>query len=214
MTSSRSTLRSSLVKVKQPRPDRKKKGVVYEVPCKDCPSVYIGETGRTLEKQISEHKTAVKKSDPKVVLQCTPGPTSTRSTGKPPPVKQEEGGYWKRRVLESCTSTSNPKPHCRTQAADVQQPCCLLQGQRVQNHPCHCGGWVRTVPPQTEPQQPLFPSEGAPQGQVGSGKGDDPHCSLRFLLHLVLLQQHGCSLTTALCLLYCTLHIYYYFCSY
>ena len=39
--------------------DMKKKGVVYEVPCKDCPSVYIGETGRTLEKRISEHKTAV-----------------------------------------------------------------------------------------------------------------------------------------------------------
>ena len=65
VTSSRSTLRSSLVKVKQPRPDSKKKGVVYEAPCKDCPSVYIGETGRTLEKQISEHKTAVKKNDPK-----------------------------------------------------------------------------------------------------------------------------------------------------
>ena len=63
--SSRSTLRSSLVKVKQPRPDRKKKGVVYEVPCKDCPRVYIGETGRTLKKRISEHKTAVKNNDPK-----------------------------------------------------------------------------------------------------------------------------------------------------
>ena len=36
VTSSRSTLRSSLVKVKQPRPDRKKQGVVYEVLCKDC----------------------------------------------------------------------------------------------------------------------------------------------------------------------------------
>ena len=47
---SASTLRSSLVKVKQARPDRKKKGVVYEVLCKDCPCVYIGETGRTLEK--------------------------------------------------------------------------------------------------------------------------------------------------------------------
>ena len=65
MTSSKSTLRSSLVNVKQPRPDRKKKGVVYEVPCKDCPSVYIGETGRTLEKQLSEHKSAVRKNDPK-----------------------------------------------------------------------------------------------------------------------------------------------------
>ena len=63
--SSRSSLRSSQVKVKQPRPDRKKKGVVYEVPCKDSLCVYIGKTGRSLEKRISEHKTAVKKNDPK-----------------------------------------------------------------------------------------------------------------------------------------------------
>ena len=52
--------------VQQPRPDSKKKGVVYEVPCKDCPSVYIGETGRTLEKRITEHKTAMKKNDPRM----------------------------------------------------------------------------------------------------------------------------------------------------
>ena len=62
---SASTLRSSLVKVKHIRPDRKKKGVVYKVPCKDCPCVYIGETGRTLEKRLSEHRTSVKKNDPK-----------------------------------------------------------------------------------------------------------------------------------------------------
>ena len=39
------TLRSSLVHVKQPREDKKKKGVIYEVPCKDWECVYIGETG-------------------------------------------------------------------------------------------------------------------------------------------------------------------------
>ena len=62
---SESTLRSSLVKVKQIRPDSRKKGVVYEVLCKDCPCGYIGETGRTLEKRLSEHRTSVKKNDPK-----------------------------------------------------------------------------------------------------------------------------------------------------
>ena len=38
-----------------------KKGVVYQVPCAECESVHIGETGRTLEKRISEHKGAVKR---------------------------------------------------------------------------------------------------------------------------------------------------------
>ena len=41
--------------------DRKKKGVVYEEPCRDCECVYIRETSRTLEKCLSEHKNVVKK---------------------------------------------------------------------------------------------------------------------------------------------------------
>ena len=61
---STSTLRGALARVKQARPNRKK-GVVYEVPCKDCSCVYIGEIGRILEKRLSKHKTAVKKHDPK-----------------------------------------------------------------------------------------------------------------------------------------------------
>ena len=54
--SSRCTLRNSLVHVKQPTEDKKKKGVIYEVPCKACECVYIGETGRTLEKRLSEEE--------------------------------------------------------------------------------------------------------------------------------------------------------------
>ena len=38
----------------------KKKGVVYEVECNECEGVYVGETGKTLKKRISEHKQAVK----------------------------------------------------------------------------------------------------------------------------------------------------------
>ena len=44
---SRCTLRSSLVHVKQPREDNRKKGVIYKVPCKDCQCVYIAETLRS-----------------------------------------------------------------------------------------------------------------------------------------------------------------------
>ncbi len=33
---------------------------VYKIPCKDCDSVYRGETGRCLEKRIKEHKYAVR----------------------------------------------------------------------------------------------------------------------------------------------------------
>ena len=41
------------------------KGVVYEIPCRNCKHVYTGETKRTLKRGIVEHKQAVKKFDVK-----------------------------------------------------------------------------------------------------------------------------------------------------
>ena len=59
------TLRKALVQAKDYQSEWKKKGVMYQVPCAECESVYMGETGRTLEKRISEHKGAVKRHDVK-----------------------------------------------------------------------------------------------------------------------------------------------------
>ena len=61
------TLRQTLVKVKNPRDELKKKDVVhvYEVPCLDCERTYVGETGRNLQKRLYEHKIAVRKCDTK-----------------------------------------------------------------------------------------------------------------------------------------------------
>ena len=53
------------MKVQNTAPAEKKKGVVYEVPCQDCSQVYVGRTGRTLKKCISEHKQAMKRFDDK-----------------------------------------------------------------------------------------------------------------------------------------------------
>ena len=39
------TLRQSLMKVKTTRPEEKRRGVIYEIPCVDCNCVYVGETG-------------------------------------------------------------------------------------------------------------------------------------------------------------------------
>ena len=36
---------------------------MYEVPCKDCESLYFGDTGIAMEKRLAEHKNVVKKYD-------------------------------------------------------------------------------------------------------------------------------------------------------
>ena len=65
VVSSSGTLQQTLIKVKTPREDMKKKDVVYEVPCKDCDTNYIGETGRDLHNRIVEHKAAIRREDDK-----------------------------------------------------------------------------------------------------------------------------------------------------
>ena len=36
---------------------------VYEIPCKTCDKIYVGESGRDLEKRIKEHKFDIKKAN-------------------------------------------------------------------------------------------------------------------------------------------------------
>ena len=98
---SRGTLRSALVRVKQPREDRKKKGVIYEVPCKDCECVYIGETSRTLEKRLSEHKNGVKKHDTKNGIAVHSWTNQHQVNWEAAKTREVEGNYWRRRVLEA-----------------------------------------------------------------------------------------------------------------
>ena len=50
------TLRHMLVHPKDPTPMPAVSGVIYEIPCQDCEESYIGQTGRTLDHRIKEHK--------------------------------------------------------------------------------------------------------------------------------------------------------------
>ncbi len=56
------TLHRLLVKVKKRIPQGKIKGVIYRVQC-ECGSSYVGETGRTLETRLKEHKRAIRYDD-------------------------------------------------------------------------------------------------------------------------------------------------------
>ena len=50
------TLRKALVFPKDKTTLEKQSGVIYSIKCKDCDSLYIGESGRKLEKRLTEHK--------------------------------------------------------------------------------------------------------------------------------------------------------------
>ena len=56
---SHNTLRELLVHPKDHIPDIKKPGVVYSISCKECDNVSVGQTGRTLEHRMKEHKRAL-----------------------------------------------------------------------------------------------------------------------------------------------------------
>ena len=50
------TFRQLLSQPKDRVPELQRSGVVYKIPCANCPMVYIGQTGRRLCKRLSEHK--------------------------------------------------------------------------------------------------------------------------------------------------------------
>ena len=56
-----STLRNLLVHPKDKRDPLQTAEVVYEIPCKNCPKSYIGESGRLLATRLNEHHLEVNK---------------------------------------------------------------------------------------------------------------------------------------------------------
>ena len=54
------TIKDLLVRPKDKTPQGQQCGVIYKIPCADCDSFYIGETGRQLNTRIGEHKKSVR----------------------------------------------------------------------------------------------------------------------------------------------------------
>ena len=50
------TLKDILPKAKDSVERSSRPGVVYQIPCRDCTGIYIGETGRAYKTRLAEHK--------------------------------------------------------------------------------------------------------------------------------------------------------------
>ena len=57
-------LKNELCHLKDKRKPPDKAGVIYKLSCKECDSVYIGETGRQLKERVQEHRRDVEKRKP------------------------------------------------------------------------------------------------------------------------------------------------------
>ena len=88
------TLKQTLMKLKTHVPEERKRGVVYEVPCKECSKTYIGETKRTLKVRLGEHKQAVKRGNPKNGIAVHAHKTQHG-------IDWNGMDYWKRRIIEA-----------------------------------------------------------------------------------------------------------------
>lgn len=50
------TLKKHFSRLKSKIPTNKKTHIVYQIPCQDCPNVYIGQTAQYLENRLKGHK--------------------------------------------------------------------------------------------------------------------------------------------------------------
>ena len=87
------------MKLKTHVPDERKRGVVHEVPCKDCRKTYVGETKRTLRVRLGEHKQAVKKGNPTNGIAVHAHEIQHKINWTGAEVKKMKANYWKRRTL-------------------------------------------------------------------------------------------------------------------
>ena len=95
------TLKRTLMKVKSRLPDEKKKGVVYQIPCNNCDYVYTGESKRTLKVRMTEHKRAVKMSDPNNGIAVHVAKSQHSIDWPGAKVMRTVQGYWERRTMEA-----------------------------------------------------------------------------------------------------------------
>nr|CAB3248364.1 glucosylceramidase-like [Phallusia mammillata] len=83
-------------------------GVVYQVPCRDCDMVYIGQTKRNLNSRLKEHKVAVKNMDVNKSALCEHVfVCDHRINWNDAQVLKQEPNWSKRLVFESCLINSN-----------------------------------------------------------------------------------------------------------
>ena len=108
------TIRKLLPSLNEPLDNSEKSCLVYQVPCRHCSFVYIGQTKRDLKSRLDEHKRAIKNQHPDLSALCEHSITMDhiipRTEAK---ILKLETDYRKRLSFEICHI--NAKPHVMNQ---------------------------------------------------------------------------------------------------
>ena len=82
-------------------PGERRRTIVYEVPCKDYSKIYIGETKRTLNVRLGEHKQVVKRGDLKNGTAVHIHESHHTIDWAGAMVRRNVSGHWQRRTTEA-----------------------------------------------------------------------------------------------------------------
>ncbi len=77
------------------------KGIMYQVPCKDCDGVYTGESKRTLKVQLTKHKFAVVRGDVNNIIAVHVAKNEHNIDWGNTRVVRSVRGYWEKRDIDT-----------------------------------------------------------------------------------------------------------------
>ncbi|BHF81507.1 hypothetical protein SprV_0802463700 [Sparganum proliferum] len=101
------TMRNKIMRVKDRLDIDDQSGVVYQIPCRDCPRHCTGQTGRRLSSQITEQKRAVRRSDPSYQVATQTLEEDHKFNFASARIVERASNKTGRELLEACASHTN-----------------------------------------------------------------------------------------------------------
>ena len=90
------------------KPKKQQDKGAYVIPCKDCENVYVGETGRNLDKRMYEHKRDIRVGNESSGVFCHVRDSNHSIDFQGSKFIFKSKNYVKRRIVESSLITSIP----------------------------------------------------------------------------------------------------------
>ena len=118
----RNQIRSALPSLKTPVDPQHQSGVVYSIPCAQCPVTYKGETEKWLATRVDQHREYIKKRDPKSAIYSHVRQTGHRIGFDQARIITKESKPKRRKKLEALALITGDNPMPKNKGEQVE-PC-------------------------------------------------------------------------------------------